>query len=230
MKRMSFVGFAVLCCFFGGVVADCLGQAAQSESEVPSWAKVSKEQIASAKKLGIPVAFENGFGVKFVLVPAGEFMMGSGDDEVGRYPEEGPQHKVTIGKAYYISILETTQGQWTKAMGTMPWEGKRSAVNNPDHAVNHVTWDDAMAFCAKLKAKDGRSYRLPTEAEWEYACRADTTTRYCYGDDLSAEKLGKYAWFLGNWDDPANRHMRKVGQKKPNNGGFMTHIAISMTR
>jgi len=193
---------------------------AAEDTEAPAWAKVSKEQMADAKKLGVPVAFENEFGVKFVLAPRGEFMMGSPDDEVGRYPEEGPRHKVTIGKAYYISIHQTTQGQWEKAMGSRPWEGKRSTLNDPDNAINHVCWDDAMAFCAKLKEKDDRQYRLPTDAEWEYACRAGTTTRYCYGDDLRAEKLGEYAWFLGNWDDPKNRHMRKVGQKKPNNWGI----------
>jgi formylglycine-generating enzyme required for sulfatase activity len=214
MPALPVVCLAVLC--FRGVCVAGDGK----KPGIPSWAKVSKEQVAEARALGIPVAFENDFGVKFVLAPRGTFMMGSPDDEVGRYPEEGPRHKVTIGKAYYISIHQTTQGQWKKAMGTTPWDGKRAAVNNPDHAVNHVTWDDAVAFCATLKKKDGRSYRLPTEAEWEYACRAGTTTRYCYGDDLKAEKLGEYAWFFGNWGEPANRFMHRVGQKKPNHWGL----------
>jgi hypothetical protein len=189
MLALPLVCLAALC--FCGV---CVAEDGK-DTGIPSWAKVSNEQIAEAKKLGIPVAFENGFGVKFVLAPRGEFLMGSADDEVGRYPEEGPQHKVTIGKAYYISIHQTTQGQWKAAMGTTPWDGKRSAVNNPDHAINHVTWDDAMAFCAKLREKDGRSYRLPGEAEWEYACRAGTTTRYCYGDEIpvKADKPGNAA-------------------------------------
>jgi len=112
------VGLAVFCLCRVCVADD------SKYSEIPVWAKVSKQQIAEAKELGVPVAFENDCGVKFVLAPRGEFMMGSPDDEVGRYPEEGPQHKVSIGKAFYISIHQTTQGQWKKAMGTMPWDGK----------------------------------------------------------------------------------------------------------
>jgi len=222
-RRLTFTVVSTVCIALVCSSVACVAAAhkAQGQSGVPSWAKVSGEQIAAAKKLGIPVAFANAVGVKFVLVPPGEFMMGSPDDEVGRYPEEGPQHKVTMGKACYISIRQTTQGQWKKIMGTTPWEGKKAVVNNPAHAVNHVTWDDAMAFCAKLKEKDARSYRLPTEAEWEYACRAGSTTRYCYGDDLKAEKLGEYAWYLKSFmENEDQRHVHKVGVKKPNNWGI----------
>ena len=95
MKKMCLLGPAVLCCFVGGLVADCDGQA-----EIPSWAKVSKEQIAAAKKLGIPVAFANSIGMKFVLAPAGSFMMGSPADEAGRYKGEEPYHKVTFAKPF----------------------------------------------------------------------------------------------------------------------------------
>ena len=205
---------AVFCC---SVV--CV--AAENNDEIPAWAKVSKEQIAEAKKLGVPVAFANHVGVKFVLAPKGEFMMGSADDEVGRYPVEGPQHKVTIGKSYYVAIHQTTQGQWKAAMGTTPWEGKVHVVNNPSHAANHVCWDDGLAFCAKLGKKDGRSYRLLTDAEWEYACRAGSTTRYCYGDDLKLEKLAEYSWYLDSgWDKEDQRYVHEVGVKKPNAWGI----------
>ena len=223
MKKMCLLGPAVLCCFVGGVVADCHGQAAPSQQEVPSWAKVSKEQIASAKKLGVPVAFSNPIGMKFVLAPPGEFMMGSPEDEQDRYPVEGPQHKVTFAKPFYISVHQTTQGNWKTVMGNTPWDGKRQSKNNPGNAVNHVNWDDAMSFCAKLGEKDGGSYRLPTEAEWEYACRAGTTTRFSYGDDLDPEKLKEYAWFIGNiWDrnPKSERYVHKVGLKKPNPWGL----------
>jgi len=120
-----------------------------------------------------------------------------------------------------VAIHQTTQGQWKAAMGSTPWKGKVHAVDNPDHAVNHVNWNDAMAFCAKLAEKDGRSYRLLTEAEWEYACRAGTTTRYCHGDDLRAEKLHEYAWYLDSgWDKKDQRHVHQVGVKKPNAWGI----------
>ena len=230
MKRISLVGLAAFCCLVGGLAAERKARIASAaaktgdaggKAKIPSWAKVSKEQLAEAKKLGVPVAFANALGVKFVLVPAGEFMMGSGDNEVGRYKEEGPQRKVKIPKAFYMSIHQTTQGQWKAAMGTTPWKGKRAARDNPDHAVNHVCWNDAVAFCAKLSAKDGGSYSLPTEAQWEYACRAGSTTRYCYGDDIGEKNLGDYAWYhetaMAKGDQ---RYVHKVGAKKPNAWGI----------
>ena len=217
MHTMSLVGLAALCC--------CLGGDARSrpmpKPQIPSWAKVSKKQIAEAKKLGIPVAFANAVGIKFVLIPAGDFLMGSADKEVGRYPQEGPQHKVKIRSAFYMAIHQLTQAQWKAVMGTTPWDGKVHAKNGPSHAVNHVCWNDAVDFCTKLGRKDGKSYCLPTEAQWEYACRAGTTTRYSYGDDPGAEKLGQYAWYIGNtWDKEENRYVHKVGLKKPNAWGI----------
>ena len=185
----------MFCCFVGCLGADRKGQVAATaasgdarsrpapQTKIPSWSKVSKEQIAAAKKLGVPVAFANAVGMKFVLCPAGEFMMGSADKEVGRYKVEGPQHKVKIAKAFYMSIHQVTQGQWKAVVGSTPWDGKVHVKNDPSNAVNHVNWNDAVDFCAKLGPKDSKSYRLPTEAQWEYACRAGTTTRYFYGDD-----------------------------------------------
>ena len=231
MEKMSLFGLAVLFCFVGGVPSDfraaeapaaSVGDA-RSQPEMPSWAKVSKEQIAGAGKLGIPVAFSNAIGMKFVLAPAGEFMMGSPEDEQDRYPVEGPRHKVTFAKPFYISIHQTTQGNWEAVMGTRPWDGKRQTKNNPDNAVNHVNCEDARRFCAKLSEKDGGTYRLTTEAEWEYACRAGTTTRFWYGDDLKGEKLKDFAWFIGNiWDrnPKSERYVHKVGLKKPNPWGL----------
>jgi len=221
MKKIGLVGLAVFCCLVGGLGAERKADVVGGTAKVPVWAKVSKEQLAEAKKLGVPVAFANSTGVKFVLVPAGEFMMGSADNEVGRYKEEGPQHKVKMPKAFYMSIHQTTQGQWKAAMGTTPWKDKRAAKDNPDHAANHMCWNDAVAFCAKLGAKDGRSYSLPTEAQWEYACRAGSTTRYCYGDDIGEKKLGQYAWYHETaMARPDQRYVHKVGVKKPNAWGI----------
>ena len=233
MDKISLVGLAVFCCFVGCVPADSGGQVAATvisgdvgsrpipQPEIPSWAKVSEEQMAEANRLGIPVAFANAVGIKFVLAPAGEFMMGSAEDEQGRYPGEGPQHKVKIGKAFYVAIHQLTQGQWESVMGTKPWEGKFGAKSNPAHVINWVNWNDATNFCARLSKKDGRSYRLPTEAEWEYSCRAGTTTRYCYGDDPKVEKLHEYAWY-GNegWWAREDKYTRAPGLKKPNAWGL----------
>ena len=224
MKRISLIGLAVFCCLVGGLAAERNARvAAPAASKIPSWAKVSKAQIAEAKKLGTPVAFENAVGIKFVLVPAGEFMMGSPDDEVGRYKVEGPQHKVKIAKAFYVAIHQVTQGQWKSVMNTKPWKGKSGAKDDPANVVNWVNWNDATNFCAALKKKDGRSYRLPSEAQWEYFCRAGSTTRYFYGDDLKLEKLNDYGWYgsKGWYGRPANdRYVRPPGMKKPNAWGI----------
>jgi formylglycine-generating enzyme required for sulfatase activity len=173
--------------------------------------------------LGVPVAFENAVGIKFVLVPAGEFMMGSADDEEGRYKVEGPQHKVMIKRPFYIAIHQVTQGQWESVTGSRPWEGKHGATNDPANVVNWVNWNDATTFLAQLSKKDDRSYRLLSEAEWEYSCRAGSTTRYCYGDDLKLEKLNEYSWYgtegwYGRDDD--DRYVRPPGLKKPNAWGL----------
>jgi len=121
MKKIGLVGLAVFCFLVGGLGAERKADVAVATAKIPAWAKVSKEQLAEAKKLGIPVAFANSTGVKFVLIPAGEFMMGSGDDEPGRYKEEGPRHKVKIAKAFYIAIHQVTQGQWKAVMGARKW-------------------------------------------------------------------------------------------------------------
>lgn len=194
-----------------------------TQPTTPSWAKVSPEQLAQAKKLGVAVAFENAEGIKFVIVPAGEFMMGSGDDEQGRYEVEGPRHKVVIKKPFYVAIHQVTQGEWKSLMGSTPWEGKHGAKSNPAHVVTWVNWNDATDFCARLAKQDGRSYRLLSEAEWEYSCRAGSTTRYCYGDDLKLEKLSEYAWWGSmeyHQQPKAEKYVRAPGLKKPNSWGL----------
>ena len=197
------------------------------QPKLPSWAEVSDEQIAEAKKLGVPVAFVNETGIKFVLAPAGEFLMGSADDEVGRYEVEGPQHRVEIQKPFYVAIHQVTQGQWKSLMGNEPWVGKHSneysQANDPANVATWVNWDDATNFCARLTEKDGRPYRLLTEAEWEYSCRAGSTTRFCYGDDLKAEKLSEYAWWGSaeyHKQPKEEKYVRPPGLKKPNNWGL----------
>ncbi|MDP6545086.1 MAG: formylglycine-generating enzyme family protein [Phycisphaerae bacterium] len=226
MNRISLISLVVFCCLVGGLAAERkVKVAAPAASKIPSWAKVSKAQVAEAKKLGIPVAFENAVGVKFVLVPAGEFMMGSADDEVGRYKVEGPQHKVKIAKAFYVAIHQVTQGQWKSVMNTKPWKGKSGAKDDPANVVNWVNWNDATSFCAALEKKDGRSYRLLSEAQWEYSCRAGSTTRYFYGDDLKLEKLGDYGWWgKKGWWDRKDKYVRPPGLKKPNAWGLYDMI------
>ena len=152
----------------------------------------------------------NSIGMEFVLIPAGEFKMGSPSSEEGRCDEEGPVHKVTIDKAYYMGKHEVIQKQWREVMGSNPSESKGN--NNP---VESVSWNDAQDFVKKLNEKEGTNkYRLPSEAEWEYAARAGTTTRYSFGDDES--NLADYAWYGYN----SGREIHPVGQKLPNSWGL----------
>jgi len=144
-------------------------------------------------------------------------MMGSPDSEKYRHSNEVPQHRVRISKGFYMSVTEVTQAQWQAVMGSNPscfFKGFLGLGKNEDLPVECVEWDDAVEFCRKLSQKEGKGYRLPTEAEWEYACRAGTTTRFYFGDGDS--QLSDYAWHAGN----SRRKTHTVGQKKPNAFGL----------
>jgi formylglycine-generating enzyme required for sulfatase activity len=159
----------------------------------------------------------NTMGMMFNKIPAGTFMMGSPETEKDRGDDE-PQHKVTISKAFYIQTTEVTQGQWKALMGTDPWKGKQYVKEGPNYAATYVSWADAVAYCEKLSEKEGKTYRLPTEAEWEYACRAGTKTRWSFGNDEN--KLGDYAWYKENAFDIGEKYAHQVGLKKPNAFGL----------
>ena len=162
-------------------------------------------QKAWADHLGTPVQITNSLGMKFNLIPPGEFAMGSPASEPGRYDDE-TQHQVKITKPFYLSVHEVTQAQYERVMGKNP--SKYEGANKP---VEDVSWNDAVAFFRKLN--DEVEYRLPTEAQWEYACRAGTTTAYSFGDDVS--QLGEYAWYSGN-----SSSTHPVGELKPNAWGL----------
>jgi formylglycine-generating enzyme required for sulfatase activity len=173
-----------------------------------------------------PAAFTNGLGMSFVRIPAGSFQMGSGNDERDALPNEKPRYAVTISRPFYLALHEVTQAQWEAVMGTSAYTLSRSnpfyglpgmaeRVRRPNNPVT-VSWNDAQAFIERLNQREGgRRYRLPTEAEWEYAARAGTTTAYSFGDDGSL--LSRYAW---HGEDFATGSMHSVGQKLPNSWGL----------
>ncbi len=159
---------------------------------------------------GVNNVFTNSIGMEFLLIDAGEFDMGSQSSEKGIQTNEEPVHCVKISKAFCMSKYVVTQKQWQDIMGNNP-----SYFKGNNLPVESVSWSDVQEFIRKLNEKEGTDkYRLPSEAEWEYAARAGTTTKYSFGDDES--KFGDYAWYVSNSGDKTH----EVGQKKPNPWGL----------
>ena len=162
--------------------------------------------------------------------PPGRFTMGSPAGEKDRYDDDEDQVSVTLTKGYWLGRTEVTQGQWKSVMGTTPWDGKDYVKEGSDYPATYVSWDDAVAFCAALTKREreaghlpaGYSYRLPTEAEWEYACRAGTTTAYSFGAD--GRELSRYGWWGGLGGDgnaKEEKYAHRVGLKLAN--GWKLH-------
>ncbi|MDB5338087.1 MAG: hypothetical protein JWN70_3706 [Planctomycetaceae bacterium] len=185
---------------------------------VPFVAKRAKEsQEAWAQHLGKPGPVEeNSIGMELVLIPPGSFTMGSPPAEEGRLDNERPV-AVTLTKAFYLGKTEVTQGQWRAVIGTTPWTGRDCVREGDNYAATYVSWGDAQAFCKKLSETENAKYRLPTEAEWEYACRAGTATRFSTPDEGS--DLNDYAWWGGILDEGSakdEKYAHEVGQKREN--------------
>ena len=223
--------------------------------------EAKRHQQAWADYLGVPVEITNSIGMKLVLIPPGEFVMGSTDEEIERFLKElkesgrlkqeyaqefidrllseGPRHRVKITRRFYLGKCEVTVGQFRQfveatgyrtdaekdgkggqppfQLGYNPefnWQSPGFALAK-DQPVVQVSWNDAVAFCRWLSEEEGKTYRLPTEAEWEYSCRAGSASRYSFGED--ATSLGEYGWFRGN---SPNAAAHPVGQKKPNAWGL----------
>jgi formylglycine-generating enzyme required for sulfatase activity len=158
--------------------------------------------------------FTNSIGIKFVLIPAGTFVMGSPVAEPERNDDER-RHKVTITKSFYLQTTEVTQGQWKRVMDHIPFSFFYFLACGEECPAENVSSRWAQEFIRELNAMEGTNkYRLPTEAEWEYACRAGSETAYHFGDN--EDVLGDYAWYLDN--SLSNAH--PVGQKKHNAWGL----------
>ncbi len=173
-----------------------------------------KEAVSKAKSPRKELTVDLGKGVKLemVLIPAGEFLMGSPDSDRDAFPREKPQHRVRIARPFYLGKYLVTQEQWEAVMG-----GNPSRFKGPKNPVEKVSWDDCPKFLGKLNAKAGPGagkFQLPREAQWEYACRVGSKTKYCFGDDET--RLGDYAWYRKN----SGNMTHPVGEKKPNGWGL----------
>ncbi len=161
--------------------------------------------------------YTNFLGMTFNLIPAGTFMMGSPGNEPGRYSNE-TQHQVTLTKSYYMQTTEVTQGQWKAVMGSNP---SLFSDCGDDCPVEYVSWNDIQAFITELNKLGQGTYRLPTEAEWEYAARVGSTTAFANGTITETgsgydPNLDAMGWYTYNSD----KKTHPVAQKKPNAWGL----------
>lgn len=223
MKRSAVITAIAL--FTLTFVAGTVGAAESKKTK-----KVKKEPADSAPVAAKVETITNSIGMKFVKVPAGSFMMGvracqQPDDPFAsrsaydKCMKEGadnakPYHHVTISQPFLIGQYEVTQEQWYKVMGSNPSSFKTDNVgeDSRNYPVENVSWNDVQNFISRLNAKEGKQYRLPTEAEWEYACKSGGKDQeYCGGNDLY-----DVAWYKSN----SNERTHRVGTKQPNGLGI----------
>ena len=200
--------FAMLGCGSGSEPAKTPAESGGNQTQSPKTVTTDK-QVASSAPLALGKPVVNSVGMLLVPIPAGTFTMGEANGDDNETP-----HKVTLTQPFHLGQYEVTQEQYEKVMGTNP-----SNFKGGQNPVEQVDWNDAVEFCRKLSAlpaekKAGYVYRLPTEAEWEYACRAGTKTTYSFGD--SDSELGDYAWY----DENSGLTTHPVGGKKPNGWGL----------
>jgi formylglycine-generating enzyme required for sulfatase activity len=180
-----------------------LGTLISNDTRLVTWRK-SVDNLPGPK-MNVAVDLGGGVKMEFVLVRSGSFTMGA-----ERPAEAKPAHTVTFVKPFYMGKYEVTQEQWDRMMTNNP-----STFQGPKNPVEQVNWNDCQSFITNLNEKvSGRKFRLPTEAEWEYACRAGNSNDYCFGSSESL--LSEYAWHLGN----ASNMLHQVGEKKPNAWGL----------
>jgi len=196
-----------------------------AEPAEPAPPRLSDEQVQAARDAGVApaaaVLLAPGVTMTMVYIPPGQFLMGSPEAEARREPNEGPRRWVAISRGFYIASTEVTQAQWQAVMKTTPWQGKRRAGENPKYAANYLTWEECQRFVDRVnQGLKTLRLALPTEAQWEYACRAGSTTQFSYGEDVGLKGLGRYAWYVKNQQRLGQVHPRAVGLLTANRWGL----------
>ncbi|HOZ45258.1 MAG TPA: formylglycine-generating enzyme family protein [Candidatus Hydrogenedentes bacterium] len=161
--------------------------------------------------------------LRMVRIECGTFTMGSPAGELQRGDDEA-QLQVTLTHDYSIGKYEVTKAQWEAVMHSKPWEGQDEVNDAADSPAEYISWNQAQAFISALNAATGKTFRLPTEAEWEYACRAGTTTMQYWGDDPEFADLDEHAWWFGNTSAVGQDGVHACGEKKPNAWGLYDMI------
>ncbi|HOJ34747.1 MAG TPA: bifunctional serine/threonine-protein kinase/formylglycine-generating enzyme family protein [Candidatus Hydrogenedentes bacterium] len=178
----------------------------KTESFAPRWQVFGRKAVLTLPK---------NVTMEFVRVRMGAFRMGSGSERVS---DASPSHEVTLTQSFWIGKTEVTQAQWEAVMHTKPWANQPAVLEHPDAPAVYISWYDAQDYLARLNTFNAGIFRLPTEAEWEYACRAGDTGSFCFGDD--ADKLPTFAWFQKNTRQQLFPYAQPVGQKSPNTWGL----------
>ncbi len=155
-----------------------------------------------------------------VWIPSGTYTMGVQGNDPSPWHWDMPAHYVTLTEGFWMGRFEVTKAQWKAVMGTEPWAGRGNVLDAPDSPAVFISWEDAQAFIAALSALTGDTWLLPTEAEWEYACRADTTTRFHWYYDWQYRDANAYAWYKGNCGDLDEPYAHVVGTRLPNPWGL----------
>lgn len=217
------------------LVAGCDGAPKESKSDRSDTGHAPAAHAIVGLEAG-QVRDDNSLKMKLVWCPPGPITMenikieyqNTGGETLpvpGQSPEIVPV-KVVLTRGYWIGKYEITQSEWKQVMQSEPWKGQENTKEGADFPATFVSWNDAVDFCAKFSAREatagrlpgGWEYRLPTEAQWERACRAGTETKFSFGDDQS--KLGRYAWFRGNAAKIGERYAHQIGQKTANRWGI----------
>ncbi len=172
------------------------------------------------ENLVIPLSEE--VSMEMVYCPPGTFRMGRTPDEQDSETREDARHEVRLSSGFYIGRYEVTKEQWETVMGTSPWSGEDYVLDTPASPAVWISFNDAGGFIAALNALDPSQgvFRLPTEAQWEYACRAGAQTRFYWGDDVEYTEINDHVWYKVNADDAGERYAHEVGRKQPNSWGL----------